>query len=239
MKVARAVWTYTKSERIVRDGEVVTDDEELATALAGDASVIILDGEFDLVVVERSGVTLMGKEGAIVNGVVVLANDVVIRNVESGTLKRINIPGKVTGVGGGTAFYLNGTGILLDNVTADGLGTAEPTTRMVVAEAGSEFTVKNSVFSNGTTGIFAHSPLSNTTRSIFSSIDNKFINFVAGIGAIQYTEVDVVEGNSFKNCQEGIGIGTGAGDSDGKLVEYLENNNEFEDCTDNVKDYRS
>jgi len=108
-----------------------------------------------------------------------------------------------------------------------------------------EYTVKNTTFINLQTGIYANStnqvPLNPLLKAELTAIGNTFTNCAAGIGGTESTTLNAIEGNIFTNCGEGIGLGGGVETTVvplDQLIAYLQNNNDFVNCTYDVRDWR-
>ena len=70
---------------------------------------------------------------------------------------------------------------------------------------------------------------------------NDYLTNINTLGGTEVTTLNAIEGNTFTDCDEGIGLGEGVSSTlveDDKLITYLQENNDFVSCTDDVNDYR-
>jgi hypothetical protein len=225
----------------------VSTGDELLEALSDDKiDAILLDENIlltETLVVGRE-VIINGTGHSIDKAINIKGNNVVIKNLVGTAADRASH--KLPGIGGAVGFYVNGRGIVLDNVSADGAAVTDATSRAVIGHTGSEFIVMNSRFSNVTTGIFAHSGYSQPDAKQVTLIaeSNTFTNVLSGIGGTQKTNFTAFDNTfvSVKTDGEGIGLGTGVvilGEYTGYDAEYLEAQNTFMHSDGNkVKDYR-
>ncbi|MDY0288052.1 MAG: hypothetical protein RBR15_04430 [Sphaerochaeta sp.] len=119
--------------------------------------------------------------------------------------------------------------------------------RGIVAKAGAEFTVSNSLFQNLITAIFVNLDTAGPTGVTMVAQNNTFTNNKAGIGGTEYSNVTILN-NTFESLGridgEGIGLGFGVTilDTEGDEIadaSELEGANTFNYSSGNkVEDYR-
>ena len=169
------------------------------------------------------------------DGFLVNKDSIIIKGTEESIIKPVGIPG----------YDATSTGIMVDarNVVIEGFkidgNNITPPCRGISGFNNAEFIVKNTMLNKLTTGIYAKTSVTSGIVEL-TATGNEFINCVAGIGGTEDTFLKEIESNVFNTCTEGIGLGKGVHGpgSVGDLIEYLENNNTFVNCTDNIKDYR-
>ncbi len=249
LEVIRSGYTSYSNNTVYRN--MVKDNAELTAALASNVPLIKLGADLALttstMAIKRT-VTIDGNGFSVDKTVAVTANNVTIKNLE-GKINTRSAHG-LSGIGSATAFYLTGSGIVLDGVTVNGstyVPTSEsPVSIGIIGFNGAQFTVKNSNLSGLTTGVFAHSGYMMGAQNTFTATGNTFTNVLAGIGGTEKTDVTIT-GNTFVSVKaggEGIGLGGGVGvngASAGSYASYLESQNTFSytvGAEAKVRDYR-
>jgi len=186
-----------------------TITEALDEASAGD-TIEVAAGTYDGFVVDKDNITIKATGEAII--------------------KIVNFPGIENNKG----VVINANGVVIEGLTIDGSGF-DPQSRGILGYENVEYTVKNAIFINLMTGIYANAQTAFNVE--LTAIGNTFTNCMAGIGGTENTTLNKIEENIFTDCDEGIGLGPGVEGPDG-LISYLHDNNVFVDCTVSVGDWR-
>ncbi|MBA7479557.1 hypothetical protein ES707_14991 [subsurface metagenome] len=167
------------------------------------------------------------------DGFVVDKDNITIRATGEVIITIVNFPEIEDNKG----VVINANGVVIEGLTIDG-SDFHPDSRGILGYGNVEYTVRNAIFINLGTGIYANAQEAFNVE--LTAIGNTFTN-CTGIGGTESTTLNEIKGNIFTDCVEGIGLGGGVQTtmvSEDELIAYLQDNNEFVDCDVDVGDWR-
>ncbi|MBA7537327.1 hypothetical protein ES705_29594 [subsurface metagenome] len=168
------------------------------------------------------------------DGFLVNKDSITIRATGEAIITIVDFPGIENEKG----VVINADGVVIEGLTIDGSDFG-PKSRGILGYEKVEYTVKNAIFINLGTGIYANA--TETPNVELTATGNAFTGCVAGIGGTENTILNAIEGNTFTDCVEGIGLGGGVQTTVvpyDQLIAYLQDNNDFVNCIDDVGDWR-
>lgn len=201
-------------------------------------------------IIEKPVVLKAGAQGVLIDGAV----HIKARNVTFSGFKLIpTLNHEIDGYPDDRllSIYVDSTAeVVFENLHSNGGDSTSANLRYkrgIVAKAGAEFTVSNSLFQNLITAIFVNLDTAGPLGVTMSAQNNTFTNNKAGIGGTEHSNVTILN-NTFESLGrtdgEGIGLGSGvtilgAEGAEITAASELEDANTFNYSVGNkVEDYR-